>query len=240
MPNKTVVFIVAQTFRKNTTWNTWFRSHEEGCIVGRTQYWRALLVIFTKEPRLWKNFVGKLMKSAFDFWDENGELEFHEEDVRIYQMDGEQYLFVGQVLYACTAERDWYGHNVFPHAKGRCLEIGLGLGVASKVILANPRVTHLLTIEKDENVITAFGKPLHKHNILHADVPRWASNLIAMGPRYDLIFVDHYTFEEEELGELEELATKLRQVLADDGRMIFWIDENAPDEDRELIKKLWI
>jgi len=181
-----------------------------------------------------------MVAGPFDFWDENGELEFHEGSVRIYRMDGEQYLFVGQVMYASTTEQDWYGRNVFPHARGRCLEIGLGLGVASKVILANPAVTHLLTIENNENVIAAFGKPLYKHNILHADVYRWASNLIMVGPRYDLIFVDHYTFEEEELGELQELARNLLPVLADGGRMIFWVDENAPDEDRELIKKLWI
>jgi spermidine synthase len=113
---------------------------------------------------------GVVLGGPFDFWDENGELEFHQGDVRIYRVDGEEYLFVGPVMYASTTERDWYGRNVFPYAKGRCLEIGLGLGVASKVILANPRVTHLLTVEKDENVIAAFGKPLHKHTLLRADV----------------------------------------------------------------------
>ena len=180
------------------------------------------------------------MRSAFDWWDENGTLEFTQGDVRIYDMDDQKYLFVGPVMYASTSERSWYIRNVYPHARGKCLEIGLGLGVASKVMIANNRVTHLLTIENNEHVIGAFGKPLEKHNILHADATQWVSEFPRLEPMYDFIFVDHYTFEEEELEALQWLGTGLKSLLRPGGKMVFWIDENAPDEDREKIKDLWI
>lgn len=177
---------------------------------------------------------------TFDWWEENGTLEFQQENVRIYRMDNETYLFVGPVMYASTTERSWYGNNVFPHVTGKCLEIGLGLGVASKVILARPDMSHLLTIEKNENVIAAFGRPLLRHNILHADVTEWVTSLVNWEPMYDFIFVDHYTFEEEELELLDWLASSLKMLLTPNGKMVFWIDENAPDEDKEEIKKLWV
>lgn len=176
----------------------------------------------------------------FDWWEENGKLEFQQGDVRIYRMGDETYLFVGPVMYASTTERRWYGNNVFPHARGKCLEIGLGLGVASKVILANPDISHLLTIEKNEDVIAAFGRPLLRHNILHADVTKWVTELIAWEPMYDFIFVDHYTFEEEEIALLDWLATALKSLLRPGGKMVFWVDENAPEEDIEKIRELWV
>jgi spermidine synthase len=176
----------------------------------------------------------------FDWWDINATPDFFQGDVRIYDMDGEKYLFVGQTMYASTTERGWYIKNVMPHARGKCLEIGLGLGVASKVILTKAEVTHLLTIENDENVIGAFGRPLHGHNILHMDAMKWVSEFPVLDPMYDFIFVDHYTFEEEELEPLQALSTGLRYLLRPGGKMVFWIDENAPEEDQEKIRNLWV
>ena len=181
------------------------------------------------------------MKSAFDFWDKNANLEFQQDNVRIYQMDGQHYLFVDQTMYASTTERAWYIHNIMHYAQGKCLEIGLGLGVASKVILARPEVTHLLTIENNEAVIAAFGKPLPRHNIAAADVHEWLNNFIDPSAMYDLIFVDHYTWDDEDTYfELEELSFKLSPLLKKGGRMVFWVDENAPEEDKDQIRKLWL
>ena len=176
----------------------------------------------------------------FDWWNENAVLEFEQGGVRIYLSDGQQYLFVGQILYASTTERMWYVQHVYPRARGKCLEIGLGLGVASKAILANEAVTHLLTVELNEFVISAFGRPLFKHNVLHADAVEWLSNFPVLEPMYDFIFVDHYTFEEEELDQLEALQVGLKHLLRPGGQMVFWIDENAPEEDQEKIKELWV
>lgn len=179
------------------------------------------------------------MKDPFDYWNRNSHLEYQNDNVRIYDMEGHKFLFVGQMMYASTRERGWYIRNVMPHAKGKCLEIGLGLGVASKCILAKSNVSHLLTIENNEGVIEAFGRPLRNHNILYMDVNSWLEGLVSFEPFYDFIFVDHYTFDEEDMEYLPKLAEKLRPLLKPDGNMVFWIDENADEEDKDLIKSLW-
>jgi len=181
------------------------------------------------------------MKGAFDFWDENAFLEYQNDDVRIYDMDGQKYLFIDQTMYASTTERSWYVKHVMPYAIGRCLEIGLGLGVASKAILARKEASHLLTIEANDAVIEAFGRPLRGHTILHMDIYKWVEHLVDVGGIYDFIFVDHYTLEDEEtILDLEELAVRLKLLLKSEGKMVFWIDENAPEEDQKSIRDLWI
>lgn len=185
-----------------------------------------------------------MSKGTFHFWNENGKLTYQEGDVRIYNVDGEDYLFVGPVMYASSIERKWYVKNVHGKARGKCLEIGLGLGVASKVILANSDVRHLLTVEKEPEVIKAFGRPLPRHNILEKDVHEWVLNIFEVQkfsePFYDFIFVDHYTDMEEDYDDLKNLQEMLRPLLKVGGNMVFWIDENAPPEDQFLIRSLWI
>ncbi len=182
------------------------------------------------------------MKGPFDFWDRNGLLEYEAEDVRIYDVDGHKYLFVAQTLFACTTERSWYIKNVMPYAKGRCLEIGLGLGVASKTILAKRGVSHLLTVEKNERVIAAFGRPLPRHNILVADIHEWISNILQLKPSFDFIFVDHHADMEEEdtYVEMCVLVEQLKQLLTKEGKLVVWLDENAHDEDQKRFRDLWI
>ena len=181
------------------------------------------------------------MKDAFDFWERNGQLTYRNGDVRIYVVDYEEYLFIGPVLYASTTERRWYLWNVYPHARGKCLEIGLGLGVASKVIQANKAVRHLLTIESSMEVIIAYGQPLPRHAILEANIYEWIGNWVWKKPVYDMIFVDHYVFDmDEDLHLLEDLRDNLLPLLKPKGNMIFWIDENAPDEDQKAFKELWV
>jgi spermidine synthase len=182
-----------------------------------------------------------MVVGAFDFWDEHAILEYHKDNVRIYNLEGEEYLFVDQVMYASTSEKDWYVHNVMPFAKGRCLEIGLGLGAASRAMLAKKEVKYILTIEKDEGVIAAFGRPLRRHNILNTDIYEWVENFAEPTPMYDFIFVDHYaTMDEDLFEELKPLAIKLSQLLKPDGKMVFWIDENLSPEEIEMFKQLWI
>lgn len=183
-----------------------------------------------------------MMKTAFDFWDRHGILEYSEHDVRIYDVDGHKYLFVGQTLFASTTERSWYIKNVMPHAKGRCLEIGLGLGVASKTILAKKNVSHLLTVEKNERVIAAFGRPLARHNILQVDINDWISSIILLKPSFDFIFVDHHADMEEEdtYVEMCVLVEQLKEILTEDGKLVVWLDENAPDDDQKRFRDLWV
>lgn len=180
-------------------------------------------------------------KGPFDFWLENGLLEFEQGDVKIFTMDGDNFLFVDQVLYASTSERLWYIRNVFPFARGKCLEVGLGLGVASKVILSNPEVTTLLTVEANDDVISAFGDTFRHHILLHMDVNEWIEAAAHVGPIYDFIFVDHFAeMDEEFYPELADLVKKLKLNLKQDGKLVVWIDEHAADKDKKAYKKLWV
>ena len=178
-------------------------------------------------------------KDPFDWWKRNANLEFESGDVRIYNIEGEDYLFIGQTIYASTKELPWYIHNLYSKIRGQVLEIGLGLGCASRLICSCSRIKHLLTIEKNEDVILAFGRPLSHHHIIHADINEWSKNLAPVD-MFDLIFVDHYTMGDEDIyPELEELSMRLRPLVKKNGNLVFWIDENAPDEDQEFIRKLW-
>ena len=143
-------------------------------------------------------------------------------------------------MYASTTERDWYIKNIHSLARGRCLEVGLGLGVASKVILANTSVRHLLTIENNENVIAGFGKLLPRHTIRQMDINEWVDLLVDVSPMYDFIFVDYYVDLEEDLEDLQHLATNLKPLLYEGGHMVFWIDENSDEKDIEDVKELWV
>lgn len=180
------------------------------------------------------------MKSPFEFWNRNFFLEYIEDDVRIYSGEMEKFLFIGDIMYASTSERGWYIRYLYPHAKGKCLEIGLGLGVASKVMLATHQVDHLLTIEKNERVIKAFGKPLHCHSILQTDANEWASKLVVLDPVYDLIFVDHYSnTDEETYPEVKSLVDNLKPLVKKNGKLIVWIDSYAQKQDQEAFADLW-
>lgn len=182
-------------------------------------------------------------KGPFDWWTDNGFLEYQQDNVRIYDMDREKYLFVDQILYASTTERSWYIKNVMPHAQGRCLEIGLGLGVASKVILARPEVEFLLTLEKSEAVIRAYGKPLPRHLVQQANVYEWIENYEGFSfPSFDLIFVDHFTAmdDEELIEELAPLVEKLKKLLKPKAKLIVWIDESLGSEEMQGLRDLWV
>ena len=182
-----------------------------------------------------------MRKGPFDFWLKNGLLEFEQGDVKIFTVDGQNYLFIDQVLYASTDERPWYIRNVYPHARGKCLEIGLGLGAASRVILSNPAVTTLLTLESNPDVISAFGDTFRHHLLLNMDVNTWVESAVHAGPIYDFIFVDHFAeMDEEFYPELKELVDTLKLNLKEDGKLVVWIDEHAADEDREAYRKLWV
>ena len=183
-----------------------------------------------------------MTRNPFCFWEKHGFLEFQSGDVRIYNVGGDQFLFVGQTMYASTRERDWYIRHLMPVARGNVLEVGLGLGCASKVLLASRKVQSLLTIEKNLDVVAAFGEPLGRHMILLADINDWVSSITEASPMYDLIFVDHYTMgdEDEQLPELQRLAVQLEPLLKKGGSTVFWIDEVVADETKADLKKLWL
>jgi len=180
------------------------------------------------------------MKQPFDFWDKNAQLSYDKGNVRIYTLNREDYLFVDQTLYASSTETSWYIRNILLPAKGNVLEIGLGLGCASKIMLSNPKLEKILTIEKNPYVIAAFGSPMPRHKIVQADINEWLAG-VPKEPRYDFIFVDHYTNQDEDtFEELRSLKSNLKKILKKQGKIIFWYDNNLAPEEKKAIKSLWV
>lgn len=179
------------------------------------------------------------MNTIWTYWDKNAVLEFKKDNVRLYRMGNQRFLFENEEICYSTSERNWYVKNVMPYAKGKALQIGLGLGLASKCILLKRKVNHLLTVEENENIIEAHGKTLTGHNILYKNPEQWLDLVSHNGPTYDFIFVENYVFDDEILENLPNLAEKYYSILKPNGNIIFWIDENAEEEDQRLVKSLW-
>ena len=68
---------------------------------------------------------------------------------KIYKLNNELFLEIGpgHNLWALESELKDYIWQLSDKPMGECLEIGLGLGVASKYILSCPKVKGLTTVE---------------------------------------------------------------------------------------------
>jgi len=138
----------------------------------------------------------------------------------------------GHTLWALESELPDYIWQLKDYPKGNCLEIGLGLGVASKYILTFPRVETLTTVEKNEDVIKAQKQvnPIedNRHVVLEADGLVYAYETQR---EFDFIFIDCYdAIDEDSLPMIEDMAYACRRILKDDGRILGWWDESAPEE----------
>ena len=90
----------------------------------------------------------------------DGKVIAESNDIVIYEMDGVCYLEQGpgHNLWADSAEIDELAPQIGNRPFGDCLEIGLGLGVASEYILSKPNVERLTTIELNEDVVYLYNE----------------------------------------------------------------------------------
>jgi predicted O-methyltransferase YrrM len=173
----------------------------------------------------------------------DGEVIAESGDVKIYKMNNELFLEIGpgHNLWALESERGDYIYQLNDRPFGDCLEIGLGLGVASKYILSCPKVKSLTTVEKNEDVIKAYkqlkpsdynadfeeaieGKP---HTILNSDGLLYAYGTKKM---YDFIFIDCYDrIDEDTLPIIADIALACKNLLRVDGEITGWYDNNTPE-----------
>lgn len=173
---------------------------------------------------------------------QDGELLVESGDAKIYKMNDELYLEIGpgHTLWALESEISDYIDQLGDDPRGDCLEIGLGLGVASRYLLSFPRVDHLTTIEKNEDVIKAhsliqeedrnkdFYYDPDKHLILNADGLEYLYQTRKM---YDFIFVDCYDrIDEETLPFITDIAFACQRVLKPEGKVIGWMDPYTPEK----------
>jgi len=172
----------------------------------------------------------------------DGELIISTGDVRIYKMNDEYYLEKGpgHNFWADSLERTDYKQQIGNNAKGKCLEIGLGLGVASEYILSQDIET-LTTVEFDLDVINAYRQlnpiPNPKHNIVCQSGYIYMSHT---NKKYDFIFLDFYTLLDREiLTQLQEYKNLAESLLNPGGVMKAWFDPYTPDTEAEIFYELF-
>lgn len=173
----------------------------------------------------------------------DGELIAEIGDTRIYKMDGKLFLEkgVGHTLWALEDELEDYIYQLESWPKGDCLEIGLGLGVASKYILSFPKVKSLTTVEIDADVIMAqkIADPIDddRHLILNAHGLYYAYETKRL---YDFIFLDFYdVIDEETLPLIADMAVACERTLKRGGKMIGWLDKHTPGDHAALFMSIF-
>ena len=173
----------------------------------------------------------------------DGELIAQSGDTRVYKMNGKLFLEKGSghSLWALEDELEDYTHQLGSWPKGNCLEIGLGLGVASRYLLTFPEVKSLTTVELDEDVIKTqeIVNPIDddRHLILNADGLYYAYKTKRM---FDFIFLDFYdVIDEETLPVIADMVTACNRILKNSGHMIGWLDKHTPGDHAAVFMSLF-
>ena len=88
----------------------------------------------------------------------DGEVIADSNDIVVYEKDGVRYLEhgPGHNLWADSDEIKELAEQIADKPYGKCLEIGLGLGVASEYILSLPNVISLTTVELNPDVVYVY------------------------------------------------------------------------------------
>ena len=167
-------------------------------------------------------------------------------DVVVYEMDNEFYLEIGpgHTLWTISSELSDYMEQLADKPLGNVLEIGLGLGIASRYILSCEKVKSLTTIEINKDIIKVYNKIKNivddkvsekvlltsdkKHRIINHDGLRYITHT---QKKYDFIFIDNYTLiDEETLPEIEELVYEGKKLLNKGGKIMGWFDKFTPEK----------
>lgn len=171
----------------------------------------------------------------------DGDLIAEAGSARVYKMNGELFLEIGtgHTLWALESELDDYKVQLYDYPKGKCLEIGLGLGTASRYILTFPLVKKLTTVELNPDVVGVHSlineedrkysldyNP-EKHLILCANGIEYAYQT---KQRYDFIFIDCYDrIDEETLPLIADMHNACRRILSVGGKIVMWLDKHTPE-----------
>lgn len=173
---------------------------------------------------------------------EDGVVVAESGEAKVYKMLDDLFLEIGpgHNLWALESEFKDYVWQLKDYPRGRCLEIGLGLGVASRYMLTFPKVERLTTIEINKDIINVHKKiknadrkfcldyTSEKHRILKANGIEYAYQT---RQRYDFIFVDCYNgIDEDTLPFIADMAIACSKTLKPDGKMIGWLDKYTPEE----------
>ena len=185
------------------------------------------------------------MQTATGIYFKDGKVVSKHGNVIVYEMQGELFLEVGpgHNLWALESEYTVYMEQLGDKPKGRCLEIGLGLGVASRCILTYPQVKSLTTVELRKDVINSHNDTIQlldskpekwslydpaRHEIVNQDGLKF---MLRTKNKYDFIFMDFYKhIDEDTLPEIEDMVTAAKLCLNKGGIISGWLDPHTPLE----------
>jgi spermidine synthase len=150
-----------------------------------------------------------------------------------------EYLEIGKghTLWTYSKEIEAYKEQIDDKPRGDCLEIGLGLGVSSKYILAFNIVKTLTTVEISRDVIDLYIERnkslLPRHRIVHGSGRDF---LISTDRKFDFVFIDfYYLIDEDTVEEIVGYINLCERVLRKNGEVVVWVD---PFSDEELIRQI--
>ena len=173
----------------------------------------------------------------------SGELIAESGKAKVYKFNNDLFLEIGpgHNLWALESELPDYVWQLSDRPSGACLEIGLGLGVASKYILSLPRVRSLTTVELNKDVVDVYKQLKPEHYSLKYDIfpeKRYtilnADGLIYMyetKQKFDFVFIDCYSIiDEDTLPTIADMSIAARIVLNNDGKVVGWFDKATPEK----------
>jgi spermidine synthase len=150
-------------------------------------------------------------------------------NVRVYKWEGKLFLEIDSALWALESELKDYKEDMANYPKGDCLEIGLGLGIASKHILSFPEVKTLTTVEINSDVIIAQKMANYiedkRHTIINEDGFKYVQNT---DKKFDFIFLDFYQLVPDLFSIVSEMIKECSRVLKPYGKIAGWINSNNP------------
>lgn len=173
----------------------------------------------------------------------HGELIAESKNMRVYVFDGMLHLEEGpgHTLWAIGSEIDEYKEQIGDYPHGDCLELGLGLGIASRYILSCEGVNSLTTVEISEDTIIVQKQTNfiddERHEIVCMDGWKYINKT---NKKYDFIFMDFYHFiDEDGLPVIKEYVEASKRILRKGGKIIGWFDIYTPEEFVEPFHKLF-
>lgn len=186
----------------------------------------------------------------------DGEVVANSGDVSVYDMNNELFLEIGpgHTLWALEREIKDYIVQLEDFPRGNCLEIGLGLGVASRCILTYPHVDSLTTVELNKDVIETHKQTTdllanksrdskwlpynkNKHTIINGDGLEY---LCTTKDKYDFIFLDFWQhIDDDTLPAIADMAKAAFKVLEYDGKVIGWLDPYTSKENVKYFEKIF-
>jgi hypothetical protein len=152
--------------------------------------------------------------------------------VRVYEWHKSLYLEKGpgHNLWADSNEIEELRDQIDNLPTGDCLEIGLGLGVASQFILSKD-ISSLTTVEIDIDVIRTYQQlnpPDGGHWII---CQSGADFMLSTENTYDFIFLDFYDrIDEDTLEDIKDHVNIAKTILRPGGEIVGWFDIFTPEE----------